>query len=125
MTDRCTTLRRHLGSGVLALFILAALLASPDVARAQGCTAINNLLIQGVAAPEIAQALGVTVNDVEGCRQILQQQPAAVGPAGRPPLGAAGPPPLGAAGSPPYGAAGAPPLGAPGPPAMNKGKRLP
>jgi hypothetical protein len=108
----------HLRLIVLALVVLTALLTfGGRTAHAQACAAVNNLLMQGVAAPDIAQALGVTVRDVEVCQQILRGQ--AVGP---PPFGAAGAPPLGAAGRPPLGAAGAPPVGAAGPPAMNKAR---
>jgi len=107
----------HLRLIGLALVVLTALLTFGRTAQAQACAAVNNLLMQGAAAPDIAQALGVTVRDVEVCQQILRGQAA-----GPPPFGAAGAPPQGAAGPPPLGAAGAPPVGAAGPPAMNKAR---
>jgi hypothetical protein len=120
MTHRWTKPSWQLGAAALALFALGVLVASAGVVRAQGCTAINGLLMEGHAAPDIAQALGVTINDVEVCRQILLQQPRVVGPAGRPPLGAPGPAPQGAPGPPPLGAPGRPPVGAAGPPPMKR-----
>lgn len=101
--------------GILALAFVAGVVALGSPARAQDCTALLDMLQQGLGSAEIARITGLPVNSVEECRRELSR-PIRVGPAGPPPLGAAGPPPLGAAGPPPRGAAGPPPFGAAGPP---------
>lgn len=107
------------------LVVVGAVLAAAGVAQAQNCTTLFDLFQQGLSNVEIANATGLTANQVAGCRQQLQR-PITVGPAGPPPLGAAGPPPHNPAGPPPLGAAGRPPLGAAGPPPVPREmKRLP
>jgi hypothetical protein len=101
--------------GLVAAVLLAAVLVSMRTARAQECTALLDMLQQGMSSARIAGITGLSVDEVEGCRRQVSQ-PIFVGPAGSPPLGAAGPVPRGAAGPPPMGAPGPPPIGAAGPP---------
>ncbi len=118
---------------------IATMVALPLASQAQDCTALLGLFQRGLSSSQISQATGLSVNEVDGCRQQLSNSwpgvpageppfgaagpppvgaagPSPVDPAGPPQLNAAGPPPVGAAGPPPIGAAGPPPVGAAGPP---------
>jgi hypothetical protein len=115
---------RKRGNWVLLPIVVAWLLFAQR-APAQDCTSLLGLFQGGSSTLEIAQATGLTTNEVEACRRELSQ-PIFIGPAGAPPRGAAGPAPVHAAGPPPRGAAGPPPVGAAGaPPVGREVKRLP
>lgn len=97
-------------------FLLVAVLVSvlPSAANAN-CRDVRALLRQGFAVGAVAQATGLTTEQIGACVGGGSSVRAGRGGAGPAPFGAAGPAPFGAAGPAPLGAAGPAPIGAAGP----------